>query len=128
MKITYEQLYRSYPVFNHLLDQPLPIKTSLKFQELVESVNPYLLQIENIQNKLIEKYSEKTKEDGVVQIIEEKREDFIKELEESLDEDIDINWESIKLDELGEDISISIRGLETISYLIEDYEKLAIVW
>ena len=80
MKITYEQLYRSYPVFNHLLDQPLPIKTSLKFQELVESVNPYLLQIENIQNKLIEKYSEKTKEDGVVQIIEEKREDFIKEL------------------------------------------------
>jgi|TARA_B110000196_G_scaffold287272_1_gene271494 hypothetical protein len=127
MKITYEQLYMSYPVFNHLLDQSLPIKTSLRFQELVESVNPYLLEIENIQNKLIKKYSEKTKDDDVVQIIEEKREDFLKELTKALDKDIDINWESIKLDELGEHISISVRGLETISYLIEDYEKVAIV-
>tara|TARA_Y100000310_G_scaffold344041_1_gene454715 strand:+ start:2377 stop:2760 length:384 start_codon:yes stop_codon:yes gene_type:complete len=127
MKITYEQLYMSYPIFNHLLNESLPIKTSLKFQELVESVNPYLLEIENIQNGLIEKYSEKTKEEGVVQIIEEKRDVFLKELEEALDKDIELKWESIKLDELGEDISISVRGLETISYLIEDYEKLAIV-
>ena len=127
MKITYEQLYMSYPIFNHLLNESLPIKTSLKFQELVESINPYLLEIENIQNGLIEKYSEKTKEEGVVQIIEEKRDVFLKELEEALDKDIELKWESIKLDELGEDISISVRGLETISYLIEDYEKLAIV-
>ena len=50
MKITYEQLYRSYPIFKHLLDEPLPISTSLKFKKLVDSLNPHLEQIEATQN------------------------------------------------------------------------------
>jgi|SaaInlV_130m_DNA_2_1039683.scaffolds.fasta_scaffold57605_2 hypothetical protein len=127
MKITYEQLYRSYPVFNHLLDQPLPIQTSLKFQDLLESVNPHLKQIENIQNELIDKYAEDSDEEGVVEVPENKREEFIKELEKSLQNEIIISWDTIKLQDLGEQVNISVRGLETISYLLEDYSKMAVI-
>ena len=83
MKITYEQLYRSYPVLNHLLNENLPIKTTRRLAGLVSSVNPHLEQIEKTQNELLEKYSEET-EEGVFEIIPEKRKDFIKELEKYL--------------------------------------------
>ena len=126
MKISYEQLYRSYPTFKHLLDEPLPIKISLKLQEFMEDINPHLKQIENIQNELIEKYGEEI-EAGVVEVPEDKRNKFIKELEKSLEPEITIQWEKIKLDDLGDNIKISVRGLDTISYLLEDYSEMAII-
>jgi len=126
MKITYEQLYRSYPVIKHLLDEPLPIATTRKLAGLVESLNPHLLQIEATQNELLEKYSEET-EEGVFEIIPEKRGRFIKELEKYLQYEFVINWDPIALSLLGEQITISVKGLKTISYLIEDYEDVAVI-
>ena len=124
MKITYEQLYRSFPVFKHLLDQPLPIKTSRKLKGLVDSVNPHLEQIELNQNQLIEKFGEET--DQGFEILPENREKFIEALEKYLQYEIIISWTPIKLDSLG-DISISVKGLQTISYLLEDYEDMALI-
>ena len=124
MKITYEQLYRSFPVFKHLLDQPLPIKTSRKLKGLVDSVNPHLEQIELNQNQLIEKFGEET--DQGFEILPENREKFIEALEKYLQYEIIISWTPIKLDSLG-DISISVKGLQTISYLLEDYQDMAII-
>ena len=125
MKITYEQLYRSFPVFKHLLDEPLPIKTSRRLKGLVDSLNPHLEQIELTQNQLIEKYGEET-ETGW-EIVPEKRDDFIKSLEKYLQYEILVEWEPIKLSSLGDQISISVKGLETISYLLEDYEDMALI-
>ena len=127
MKITYEQLYRSYPIFKHLLDEPLPISTSLKFKKLVDSLNPHLEQIDATQNELIEKYSEELSEEGVVEIPKENRKKFMKELEKYLKYEIIINWDKIKLAQLGDQVSISVKGLETISYLLEDYDNVAVL-
>tara|TARA_Y100001973_G_C5193358_1_gene332462 strand:+ start:429 stop:812 length:384 start_codon:yes stop_codon:yes gene_type:complete len=127
MKITYEQLYRSYPVFKHLLDEPLPIATSLKIKRLVDSLNPHLEQIEATQNELIEKYSEDAQEEGMVEIPKENREKFMEELEKYLEYEIFINWDKLKLAQLGDQFTISVKGLETISYLLEDYDNVAVV-
>ena len=126
MKITYEQLYRSFPVFKHLLDENLPIRTTRKLQGFVESVNPHLQQIESTQSELLEKYSHETDE-GVFEIAPENREKFIKELEKYLNYEITVSWIPIALDELGESVSISIKGLKTISYLFKDYEDVAVI-
>ena len=126
MKITYEQLYRSYPVLNHLLNENLPIKTTRRLAGLVSSVNPHLEQIEKTQNELLEKYSEET-EEGVFEIIPEKRKNFIKELEKYLQYEIIISWEPMDISLLGESVSISVKGLETISYLLKDYEDVAVI-
>ena len=126
MKITYEQLYRSYPVLNHLLNENLPINTTRKFAGLVASVNPHLEQIEANQNELLQKYSEET-EDGVFEIIPEKRQKFIKELEKYLQYEIIISWNPMDIAELGESVSISVKGLKTISYLLKDYEDVAVI-
>jgi len=126
MKITYEQLYRSYPVLNHLLNENLPIKTTRRLAGLVSSVNPHLEQIEKTQNELLEKYSEET-EEGVFEIIPEKRKDFIKELEKYLQYEIIISWEPMDISLLGESVSISVKGLKTISYLLKDYEDVAVI-
>tara|TARA_Y100000593_G_scaffold90859_1_gene178229 strand:- start:1748 stop:2125 length:378 start_codon:yes stop_codon:yes gene_type:complete len=125
MKITYEQLYRSYPVFKHLLDEPLPIGTARKIKGLVDSLNPHLEQIEATQNELIKKYGKETPEG--YEILPEKRDSFVEELEKYLQYEILIHWEPISLSSLGEQISISIKGLATISYLLEDYEDMAVI-
>ena len=126
MKITYEQLYRSYPVFKHLLDEPLPIQTARKLKGLVDTLNPHLQQIEATQNELLEKYSEEG-EDGVFEIIPENREKFIKELEKYLQYEITISWNPIPLVELGQQVSVSVKSLETISYLLLDYQDMAVI-
>ena len=126
MKITYEQLYRSFPVFKHLLDENLPINMTRKLQGLVESVNPHLQQIEATQTELMEKYSHETDE-GVFEIPTENRERFLKELEKYLDYEIVVTWEPININDLGEHLSISIKALKTISYLFKDYEDVAVI-
>ena len=125
MKITYEQLYRSYPVLNHLLEERLPLSLTRKFQGFVQSVNPHLQQIEAAQNELIEKYGNET-ESGY-EIPEENRDNFIKELEKYLNYEIVVNWKTISINEFGSDCRISAKGLETISYLIKDYEDVAVI-
>jgi len=109
-----------------MLDQPLPIQTALKFQKLVENINPHLKQIEHNQSELIEKYSEDNG-DGSVEIPKNKRNKFIKELETSLKPEITITWDLLKMSQLGEHIAISVRDLDNISYLLEDYESMAIL-
>ena len=126
MKITYEQLYRSFPVFKHLLDENLPIMMTRKLQGLVESVNPHLQQIEATQSELMEKYSHETDE-GVFEIPTENRERFLKELEKYLDYEIVVTWEPININDLGEHLSISIKSLKTISYLFKDYQDVAVI-
>ena len=126
MKITYEQLYRSYPVLNHLMNENLPINTTRRLAGLITSVNPHLEQIEATQNELLEKYSEET-EDGVFEIVPEKRQQFIKELEKYLQYDIIITWEPLEISALGEMVSVSVKGLETISYLLKNYEDVAVI-
>jgi len=126
MKITYEQLYRSYPVLNHLLNENLPINTTRRLAGLITSVNPHLEQIEKTQNELLEKYSEET-EEGVFEIVPEKRQEFIKVLEKYLQYEIIITWELMDISALGESVSISVKGLETISYLLKDYEDVAVI-
>ncbi len=127
MKITYEQLYRSYPVFKHMLDQSLPINTALKFQNLMENINTHLKEIENIQSELILKYGEDGEDDNSVEIPEDKRDEFLKELKNSLKKEIVITWDLLKLEQLGEHLAISIRDLDNISYLLEDYQSMAIL-
>ena len=126
MKITYEQIYRSYPVFKHLLDEPLPIRTSRRLKGLVDRLNPHLEQIEKVQTELIGKYSEET-EDGVFEILPEKRDEFIGELEKYLQHDIEVVWDPINISDLGEDITISVKGMEAFSYLIHDFEIMAVI-
>jgi hypothetical protein len=104
----------------------LPIKTTRRLAGLVSSVNPHLEQIEKTQNELLEKYSEET-EEGVFEIIPEKRKDFIKELEKYLQYEIIISWEPMDISLLGESVSISVKGLKTISYLLKDYEDVAVI-
>ena len=126
MKITYEQLYRSYPVFNQLMDEALPINTTRKFKMFIESVNPHLEQIESVQNELLKKYSDETEKD-VFEIVPENRPKFLKELQKYLQFEIEVAWDKIGIDELGEKVNISIKDLETISYLLKNYQNVAVM-
>ena len=125
MKISYEQLYRSYPTFKHLLKEPLPIQTTLKIKTFLEEVNPHLQQIEHIQADLLRKYTKETSE-GVFEMTNENKKEFITELQNSLTSEITVEWNAIKISDLGSTIKISAAGLKDISYLLEDYEVEAV--
>jgi len=123
MKITYEKLYRSYPVFKNLLDQALPIKTTIEIKKFIDQVNPHLLQIENIQNELLENYSSKT-EDGVFEMDNEQKKQFVEMLQTALSPEITVTFEKLKISALGEHCSISAKDLDEISYLLDDYTEV----
>lgn len=125
MKITYEQLYRSYPTFKHLLNEPLPIQTTLKFKSFLQDVNPHLEQIERIQTELLKTYSEETDE-GVFEMSNDNKKKFVEDLQKALTPEIIVSWDKIKISSLGENITISATGLKDISYLLEDYEVEAV--
>ena len=108
------------------MNENLPINTTRRLAGLITSLNPHLEQIEKNQNELLKKYSEES-EDGVFEIIPEKRESFIKELEKYLQYEIIISWEPMDISALGESVSISVKGLKTISYLLKDYEDVAVI-
>jgi hypothetical protein len=123
MKITYEKIYRSYPVFKHLLEQSLPINTTIRIKKFIEQLNPHLLQIENIQNELLENYSSKT-EDGVFEMDNEEKKHFIEMLQTALTPEITVSFEKLKISDLGTKCSISAKDLEEISYLLDDYDEV----
>lgn len=123
MKITYETIYRSYPVFKHLLEQSLPIQTTIKIKKFIEQINPHLIQIENIQNELLENYSSKT-EDGVYEMDNTEKKHFIEMLQTALTPEIVVNFDKISIGDLGDKCSISAKNLEEISYLLDDYQEV----
>ena len=124
MKITLEQLYRSYSVFDALLEQRLPLNLNLKFRNLVQQISPFLSSIENIQSDLIEELGYEKDSDGSYLVDEDEHDLFLSKLEEKLQDEVDITWEPISVMEISE-THLSMKELEAISFLFNDIDEMS---
>ena len=124
MKITLEQLYRSYSVFDTLLEQRLPIALNLKFRNLVKQISPHLLSIENIQASLVNQMGFERDESGSY-VVEQKEHDlFLSDLQNLLGEEVELNWEPLSVQEIL-DTQLSMKELEAISFLFNDIDEMS---
>ena len=89
MIITLEQLYRSYSVFDSLLEQRMPISLNLKFRNLVQQITPHLQKIEEIQSNLVRELGYEQDEDGSYVVEEAEHDDFLRKLEHLLQDTVE---------------------------------------
>ena len=124
MKITLEELYRSYSVFDTLLEQRLPLPLNLKFRNLVQQIAPSLMQIESIQANLIEELGYEQDDDGSYLVEEHEHNEFLSKLEGKLQGEVEINWEPLSVMEIA-DTRLSMKELEAISFLFHDIDEVS---
>jgi len=112
---------------NKLIDKEISIKTSYKLSKLTKRLIDEHSIYEKNRMKLINKYAEKdadnniiiNKEDNSTTVIGENKINFNKEFTELINIEMELEFEKIKLDDLGE-ISISPRDLLYLNFLFDE--------
>jgi hypothetical protein len=112
MKVRLIDIYSSVTVLNKLVEEPLPTKISFKLMKLLNTLNSEVKLVEEQRLKLVKQYSE----DGNT-VSEKNKEVFVKEFSEFLNDDIEVAWEPIEVETLGDNIKLSVADLSKIQYL-----------
>ena len=93
-----------------MLDKDLPIKSAWRLHKLVKAFDKELGEIEEFRVGLVKKLGEEEDEEGMVQVPEGKMEQFVTEFNELLMTEIEVKYEPIEIDALG-DIQMSAKEL-----------------
>ena len=112
MKVRLIDIYSSVTVLNKLVEEPLPTKISFKLMKLLNTLNSEVKLVEEQRLKLVKQYSE----DGNT-VSEKNKVVFVKEFSEFLNDDIEVAWEPIEVETLGDNIKLSVADLSKIQYL-----------
>ena len=123
MKVSLEQIYRAYPVFQVLIEQPLPMPVNLKLREAVRELQPHFQEIADIQNNIVREQNYPQDESGSYLVSEQSHDEFLSILNARLQRFVHITWEPIIVDDIV-DAKLSIKELEAISFLFSDLESL----
>ena len=118
-KIKLETLYMAYPVFNRLLMERLPVKTAVKIRSLIISLSDTYEEIQKIQDSVISVYAQKNGE-GVFEMPETSETDYLNEMKNRLQNEVEFEWEEISVDDLGNYATITPKELESLSFLFND--------
>ena len=80
--------------------------------KLLNTLNSEVKLVEEQRLKLVKQYSE----DGNT-VSDQNKEVFVKEFSEFLNDEIEVTWEPIEVDSLGDNIKLSVSDLSKINYL-----------
>ncbi len=116
MKISLNEIVSSVEGLKALLDTKLPVKVSYKISKLINNqLNRELKNYEEVRTKLIIELGVK-KDNGDSEVVDpEKIKEFQSKLTELLKEEVEIEWEPLSVEDLG-DVSIEPKNLP--SYLL----------
>lgn len=128
MRLNNNTLVNSIENLNKLSQMKLPVKISYAIAKNISKVENELKIYNNQRQKLIEDYGEKNEdgktkvsEDNQITIAKDYLEDWIKEYNELLSLEIDIDIHKIKVEDLANsNCEISPADLILIDYMLED--------
>ena len=117
-------IVESQPGLQELISVKFPVKTSYRVKKLVDLFNKELKVFTEVRQELFEKYGEMVKDEnrintGEMRIKDEYLDKYTREINELLDTEIEVNFTSLKISELG-DVSITPMSLVLLDWLIED--------
>ncbi len=122
MKVTLDTLFDAHPAFELLGRQFFSVSKIIPARNLFEEVNTHYLAIADKQRELLEFYGKK-KESGEYDIEDEKKPFYEKELSEFLAAEVELDWEPIHVEELG-DIRMPILAYELLKFLFIEIPKV----
>lgn len=102
MKVRMADLLRVRKPLLSMLDQPAPVKMSWEFGRLWNAVADYYENFDNAHMMLLSKYGDKSDDSNVIEVSEERKEHFEKDLGELLNMEVDIEFEPIPVNILRE--------------------------
>jgi len=117
MKVNLGEIYVSTSVMSKLIDAPLPAKISFRLARLMKEMNEYLKHLDEERTKLIKKYG-KENGDGNITVSEDNKEQFVNEFNDLLAEEIEINWEKMNPEDLG-NTPLSVGEISKIAFLFD---------
>jgi single-stranded DNA-specific DHH superfamily exonuclease len=117
MKVSLGEIYMSTSAMNKMIDASLPAKLSFRLVRAMREMNDVLKNLEEERSKLIKKYG-KDNGDGNITVSEENKSQFLEEFTNLLSEEIEIQWEPIDPEALG-DISLSVSDIAKIGFLFK---------
>jgi len=121
MKVTLETLFQAHPAFELLGKQFFLVSKIVPVRDLFEQVNGYYAKIAKKQMELLEFYG-KMQESGGYEVEEDKKPFYEKDLAEFLSEEVEINWEPVPVETLGE-VRMPILAYELLKFLFVETPK-----
>lgn len=122
MKVKLETLFDAHPAFEILGMQFFAVNKIIPARMLFDQVNTHYASIAEKQKDLLEFYGKK-KESGDYDVEEEKKPFYEKELSEFLSKEVEIDWEPVSVEELG-DIRMPIPAFDLLKFLFKEEEQL----
>jgi len=102
-----------------LIEKEIPVSTAFRLNKLVKSIDEYLTEIEQYRVKLINQYGVKNEEKNQVEVPSNKMKDFMKDMNDLLNEEVDIDFTPISINLFGDDLKLSTRDLMILEKLFE---------
>lgn len=122
MKLTVQDVYNLTEGLNELIDKELSAITAFKIQRNHKKLVDEFQSADEVRKKLVEKYKEKDLKDGGVKLKEDKIDDFKKELDDLMKQEVDVKLSPIVLSEL-KNISIKPRTVSLLSEILKEDEE-----
>ncbi len=120
MKLTLSEVYGLVRGLPRLTDKELPIKISFRLLKLLKSCSGEIETLEKSRIKLVKKYAEEGSEDKQeFKVADEKKNEFQEEFNILLGEEVEIDFEPIGIEELGE-ISLATNDLISLQKIIKE--------
>lgn len=121
MKLTLAEIRWMQRGLSAITQMPLSIRPSYRLSKLLNFCNAEMVNVEKARIGLVKKLAVTDSEKpGELKVTSENEEQFRKEFEQLLQEEVEVDFIPIKISEFGDDIKISPVELASLSKVLED--------
>ena len=119
LQLAQSQDPKSASTLQKLLNQDLPASTSFDLMPLAEAIEKEVERYESVRKPVLEKYGEVKEDTNMVEIKEENREEFIEEMNELLEKEVELPSVKISKEILADAKLSTIDLLKLKSFISE---------
>jgi len=119
MKFELKEIFGITRSLPKLTEKELPIRVSYRLLKFLKQCSEEMETLEKARVKLVEKYSEETENKDSMKVSEENTPKFQEEFAALMEEEVEIDFTPIKINELG-DIKVSTNDLMPLQRILEE--------
>lgn len=119
MKLKMFEIRNMKEPLEKLIDKQIPVKVAFRLNNLVKQFDEHLTDIEQYRVKLINTYGVKNEEKGEIEVPPKKMKDFMREMNELLNEEVDVDINPINVNNFGDDLMLSTKDLMILEKIFE---------
>lgn len=102
IKLSLRQIASMVNSINSIMSLPLPAKDSYRLGVAAKLIQERIIVYEQARQNLVTKYGEKVEKENVIRVKDENIEAFTKEIEGLLQETVEVNFDPISIELLGD--------------------------